>query len=533
MGFTDYLVIALWIFIAFFFLMPIFIFIYLYIRDHNQKQHSILRNFPVLGKIRYSTEQIGPEIRQYLINNDTDGKPFSRKDYQDVVKAGKYKERLVGFGSLRNFNESGFYIKNTLFPKLKEEMAVDQSQKINTRIYKIDNEGLFLRKEHQEEKVIDPYYLKDNDAIVIGEYTCKTPFVTKGLIGQSGMSFGALGDHAISALSKGLHLAGGTWMNTGEGGISPYHLQGKADIIMQIGPGFFGVRKLNGEFSWEEFQKKSQIEQIKAFEIKLAQGAKARGGHVEAEKVTEEIAAIRLVAVGKTIDSPNRFPEFSDVPSLFEFIEKLRTVGGKPIGIKIVVGDMEALENMINYMKVSGTGPDFITVDGGEGGTGATVQELADAVGLPLHAALPILDSMLKQYGIRDRVKIIASGKLITPDRIAIALAMGADLVNIARGFMFSVGCIMAGKCHTNECPVGVATTDRKLQNGLDIEEKHYRVCNYVVSLREGLYNLAAAAGINSPTKFEQKHIAYKDEYGRVFSLEEITQSHDRVLQKV
>ncbi|MBT2679694.1 FMN-binding glutamate synthase family protein [Bacillus sp. ISL-35] len=522
MGFTDYLVIGLFVFIALIILVPILLFIYLYVKDDRQKQHSILRNFPVIGKVRYFTEHIGPEMRQYLFNADNEGKPFSRKEYQDVVKAGKYKERLIGFGSLKDFDEEGFYIRNTLFPKLTEEMKIDNAEKIKTRVYKIDGEGLFTRKEHNEEKLVDPYYLQDEDAVVLGETTCRYPFRVKGQVGQSAMSYGALGEKAIQALSKGLGIAGGTWMNTGEGGLSDHHLAGNPDIIMQIGPDLFGVRKPNGEFSWEEFKRKSEMPQVKAFEIKLAQGAKTRGGHVEGAKVTEEIAKIRLVEVGKTINSPNRFYEFSDVPSMFDWIEELRSVGGKPVGMKIVVGDMDALENMISYMKESGKGPDFITVDGGEGGTGATYQELADTVGLPINSALPVVDEMLRQYGIRDRVKLIASGKLITPDKVAIALAMGADLVNIARGMMISVGCIMAQVCHTNTCPAGVATTDKKLQDGLVVDEKKYRVANYIISLREGLYNLAAAAGLDSPTQFERKHIVHKDKLGRVSPVEDL-----------
>ena len=214
--------------------------------------------------------------------------------------------------------------------------------------------------------------------------------------------------------------------------------------------------------------------------------------------MTEEIAQFRLVEPGQTINSPNRFYEFKNFNELFEFVERMKDVGGKPIGIKIVVGDLDALEEMTKTMRDTGKGPDFITVDGGEGGTGATYQELADAVGLPIMSALPLVDEMLKKYGVRNRVKLIASGKLTSPDKVAVALAMGADLVNIARGFMISVGCIMAEICHTNHCPAGVATTDSKLQEGLVIEEKQYRVANYVISLREGLFNLAAAAGIDT-----------------------------------
>lgn len=532
MSLTAGLVTTLIIFIALLIIVPICFLLYIYVKDDRQKQHAILRNFPLLGNVRYFTEQIGPELRQYLFDSDNESKPFSRKEYQDVVKAGKYKERLIGFGSKKDFSEEGFFIRNTLFPKQREEMKVDNTEKVKTRLYKVDADNLFTRKEHGEEQLVDPYYLKEEDAVILGEDTCRHPFKVRGQVGQSAMSFGALGERAITALSKGLGRAGGTWMNTGEGGLSEYHLEGGPDIIMQIGPDLFGVRKPSGEFSWEEFKKKSEIENVKAFEIKLAQGAKTRGGHVEGEKVTEKIAAIRLVEPGKTINSPNRFYEFDDVPSMFDFVEQLRSVGGKPVGIKIVVGDLDALENMISYMKESGKGPDFFTVDGGEGGTGATFQELADTVGLPIMSALPVLDEMLKEYGVRDRVKIIASGKLITPDKIAIALAMGADLVNIARGFMISVGCIMAQVCHTNTCPVGVATTDPKLQDGLVVEEKFYRVCNYVISLREGLYNLAAAAGIDSPTKFERKHIVYKDELGRLSPLEDIIMAAERAQQK-
>ncbi|MED4690710.1 FMN-binding glutamate synthase family protein [Peribacillus frigoritolerans] len=502
---------------------------YFYRKDDTQKQHSILRNFPLIGRIRYMTEQIGPELRQYLFENNNEGTPFSRKEFEDVVKAGKYKERLIGFGSERYFNEAGYYIRNSMFPNLREELRIDNSQKINTKVYEVDEEGLLTRKEKREDRQIEPYFLRDEDAVIIGGETCRNPFKLKGLVGQSAMSYGALGENAITAMSRGLGLAGGTWMNTGEGGLSKYHLSGNPDIMMQIGPGLFGVRTPGGEFSWEEFKKKSEIEQVKAFEIKLAQGAKIRGGHIEGQKVTEEIAQIRLVEPGQTINSPNRFYEFKNFNELFEFVERMRDVGGKPIGIKIVVGDLDALEEMTKTMRDTGKGPDFITVDGGEGGTGATYQELADAVGLPIMSALPLVDEMLKKYGVRNRVKLIASGKLTSPDKVAVALAMGADLVNIARGFMISVGCIMAEICHTNHCPAGVATTDSKLQEGLVIEEKQYRVANYVISLREGLFNLAAAAGIDTPTKFERKHIVHKDEWGRVSPVRDITLTPEKV----
>ncbi|MBP2257967.1 glutamate synthase domain-containing protein 2 [Virgibacillus campisalis] len=498
--------------------VPLILFIRVFFHDQKQREHSILRNYPVLGKMRYILEKMGPELRQYLFNNNNEGKPFNRGEFEYVYKAAKYNDRMIGFGSERDFDESGLYIVNHMFPKQKEEMKLEQEPKIRTRLYHIDNEKLFSRKEHHEEGILNPYYLPDEEAIVLGKDTVEKPFQIKGFIGQSAMSFGSLGDHAITALSKGLGMAGGTWMNTGEGSLSPYHLKGDVDLIMQISPGLFGVRTDDGEFSWEEFKKKSDIEQVKAFELKLGQGAKTRGGHVEGEKVTEEIAEIRKIKPWTTIDSPNRFREFSDSRGLLEFVQKMRDVGGKPVGTKIVVGNESQVEEFVRAMKETGIVPDFITVDGGDGGTGATYYELAQSVGLPTFAALPLVDDLLKKYEIRDQTHMVASGKLLTPDKIAMALALGADMINIARGFMLSVGCIMAQVCHTNNCPVGVATTDRKLQNGLSVEEKKYRVCNYLVAIRQGVFEMAATAGIDSPTKFTREHLVYKDQFHSVHS---------------
>lgn len=508
--------------IILFFLIPIFFFVYLYWKDINQHRHPVLRNYPILGRVRYFLEKIGPELRQYLFNSDTEGKPFSRDDYEHVVKSAKYKRNVIGFGSKRDFEEAGFYMRNSMFPKQVEELRMDRETKVKTKKYLLVKDTLFAQRDEYlmgEESLA--YLLKDEDAVIIGENT-KHPFKVKGMLGMSAMSFGALGSNAITALSIGLGMAKGSWMNTGEGGLSTYHLSGDVDLIYQIGPGLFGVRDPKGNLSWEELKRKSEIPQIKAFELKLAQGAKIRGGHVDAEKVTPEIAEIRMVEPFKEIDSPNRFYEFDDLPTLFNFIDQIQEITAKPVGIKIVLGSPFEAEELANYMKESGKGPDFITLDGGEGGTGATYQELADSVGLPIKSALPQLDIALRKAGVRDRVKIIASGKLFTPDRMAIALAMGADLVNIARGFMISVGCIQALKCHSNACPVGVATTDPSLMKALVVDEKKYRVVNYVLTMREGLFRLAAAAGIDSPTRFTKEHIVFKDEKGRAFSIKDL-----------
>ncbi|CAM3224564.1 FMN-binding glutamate synthase family protein [Filibacter tadaridae] len=492
---------------------------YLYFFDKRQKQHAILRNYPILGRIRYVLEKTGPELRQYLFDSDNEGKPFSRVEYLGMVLPGKYLNSIIGFGSKRDFKEPGYFIRNAMFTKQNEEMRVDNEDLVDTMRYVVDEDNLVDRKEHREELPALPWLLPEEDAIVIGP-DCEHPFRVRSMLGQSAMSYGALGENAITALSKGIGMAKGAWMNTGEGGLSPHHLAGDADIIAQIGSGLFGYRTEDGEFSLERIREKADMPQVKAFELKLAQGAKMRGGHVEGEKVTEEIAEIRNVVPYTSINSPNRFHQFNDYPTLFEFIEKIRNHSGKPVGIKIVIGGKQDAEELASIMHETGMGPDFISLDGAEGGSGATYQDLADSVGLPLRSAIILLDDALQKYEVRDRVKIIASGKITTPDRAAIVLAMGADLVQIARGFMISVGCIMALRCHTNECPAGVATTDKNLQKGLVVEEKKFRVTNYILTMREGLFRVAAAAGLDSPTKLERHHIVYKDERGRISPVE-------------
>lgn len=502
-------------------LIPLILALWLYIHDERQNEHSVLKNYPLLGRFRYIVEKTGPEFRQYLFHNDREGKPFNRKEFEYVNKAGKYNTRMMGYGAERDFTEDGWYLVNDMFPVQAEELRIDQSEPIKTKLYDIDKEQLFKRKEHRFDSELDPVYLHDDDCVILGKHTVDHPFRLKGLIGQSAMSFGSLGDHAITALSKGLGRAGGTWMNTGEGSVSPYHLKGDVDIIMQVSPGLFGVRTKDGEFSWEAFRDQASREQIKAFELKLAQGAKTRGGHVDGKKVTEEIAEIRKVEPGKDIDSPNRFPGIDTPAQLLHFLSDLRASGGKPVGMKIVAGNEQQVERLVSAMVEEDIVPDFLTVDGGEGGTGASYYGLAYSVGLPAFSAIPMVDDMLKKYGIRRRTKIIASGKLLTPDKIAMALALGADLINIARGFMMSVGCIMSQVCHKNTCPVGVATTDAELQQALVIEEKNYRVTNYLIALRQGLFDLAAVAGLDSPTKFTREHIVYHSDFRKVINEED------------
>lgn len=521
MNLADIMTIIGFVVVAVIVVVLIIVGIYVFFVDRTQKQHPVLRNYPVVGRARYFLEKLGPELRSYLFNNDNEGKPFSRRDHEHIVKKAKYKRDVIGFGSQRDFEKGGFYVRNSMFPKLTEELKIDKETRVTTDRYLLIKDPLFTeRKERLEQDETSAYLLREEDAVIVGPNT-KYPFKVRGLIGSSAMSFGSLGDHAITAISEGLGIAKGTWMNTGEGGLSEYHLKGGVDIIMQIGPGLFGVRTKEGDFDWDELLKKSKIPEVKAFEIKLAQGAKQRGGHIDGEKVTEEIARIRKVEPFKSIDSPNRFTEYGDIPSLFGFIERIREFTGMPVGMKIVIGSVHEAEELAKHIRDSGKSPDFITVDGGEGGTGASYQELADTTGLPIKSALPLVHIALKKYGVRDRVKIIASGKLFSPDRVAIALGMGADLVNVARGFMISVGCIQTLKCESNVCPVGVATTDPKLQNALVIDEKKWRVANYIITMRKGLFRIGAAAGLESPIHFSSEHIVYKDEKGKAWPIEE------------
>lgn len=493
-------------------------------RDRAQSQHAIRKNFPIISRIRYISEHLSPELRQYFFEGDHEGKPFSRLDFQFIVKAAKYAKTIIAFGSRRDFEKPGFYIRNAFFAKQIEDLEPDNEEKIRTRKYVIAKDTLFARHEHNEEGELKPWRYNERDAVIVGKDTCRYPFTIKSPVGMSGMSYGALGDHAITALSYGIKDAG-AYMNTGEGGLSPYHLKGGADIVVQIGPAKFGFRNPDGSFSVEELQKKARIPQVKAFELKLGQGAKIRGGHIEGSKVTPEIAEIRGVEPYKTIDSPNRFEEFDDMDSMMDFIEKIRDVSGKPVGIKMVIGGEEPFEEFAAYMAKTNRHPDFITIDGGEGGTGATYQAMADSVGLPIKPALMIAQKVLKKYEVRDKVTLIASGKLFSPDRIAIAMSMGADVVQIARGLMIAVGCIGAQKCHSNECPVGVATTNPKLQKALVIDEKRYRVTNYLTTLREELFLLAAAAGLTSPRQFNEKHIVYVDQEFQVKTIEQIKEA--------
>lgn len=508
------------ILLAIIILLPVSLLLYLYLVS-RKPQHSIIRAHPYLGWMRYLLEKLGPEFRQYWFDGDTQGRPFPRSDFLGVVFAAKYRTDLLSFGSKRNFEQSGFYLSNSMFPKLTEELRVDQAGGQPGRKYKIAKEGLFTRQEQMIEDETKPWLYAEEDVVVVGERRAQ-PWRLKGMFGASATSYGSVGEHYIQSTGNGARMAQGSWINTGEGGVAPEHLASGADIVAQIGPGLYGYRDDEGNFSWEHFLQKATESHIKAFELKFAQGAKIRGGHLEGSKVNEKIAAIRKVPVGKTVNSPNRFAFLRNPEETLRFVKQLQDKGGKPVGLKLVVGDASRLEPFFDAMLALDIYPDFLTVDGSEGGSGATYKAMADGMGLPLYPALIILDDTARRYGVRDRFRIFASGKLITPDKVAIALALGADAVNSARGFMMANGCIMALQCHTGKCPTGITTTDDKYQAALVPEEKMWRVMNYILQMREGLFALAAACGLESPRQLSREHVVYKNEAGQTVRVSEL-----------
>jgi glutamate synthase domain-containing protein 2 len=515
------------IFIIVLLLPPLAFLGYMYMLSKRPK-HSIIRSHPFLGWLRYLLEKLGPEFRQYWFDNDTDGRPFSRSDFVGLVFAAKYRTDLISFGGKRDYEKPGYYLSNAMFPKLTGELRVDNSSTVPAKKYVIKSEGVFTRKEQLIDDHVRQWLLPDEDAIIVGENR-RQPWRLKGMFGASATSYGAVGENYIQSTGNGARMAGGSWINTGEGGVADIHLESGADIVAQIGPGMFGYRDEEGNFSIEEFKEKASLNAVKAFELKFHQGAKIRGGHLEGSKVNEKIAAARKVPVGRTVNSPNRFEFLTNPEEALRFISKLQEAGGKPVGIKIVVGDPQRLEPLFQAMIELDIFPDFITVDGSEGGSGATFKAMADSMGLPLYAALIILDDTARRFGVRDRFRIFASGKLITPDKVAIAMALGADCVNSARGFMMANGCIMALQCHTGKCPTGITTTDSKYQEALAPEEKQWRVMNYIIQLREGLFALSAACGLTSPRELHREHVVFTSESGQTVRIVDLFPYPDKV----
>ncbi len=457
----------------------------MFLQDILQKEHAVRRNFPIVGRLRYFLERQGDYFRQYFFADDRQELPFNRATRTWVYRSAKNLGGLVGFGSTNDLREPGSIIFiNSPYPILEEEC-------------------------------------EPAPPLVIGP-DCPYPFTARHIANISGMSFGALSVPAVRALSKGA-AAAGVWLNTGEGGLAPWHLEGGCDLIFQIGTAKYGVRDERGALSDERLQAVAQ--QVKAFEIKLSQGAKpGRGGLLPAVKVTEEVARIRGIPVGVASLSPNRHLEIRTPDDLLDMIGHIRDLTGLPVGIKTVIGGEIYPRQLCKAILRRGpaSAPDFITVDGGEGGSGAAPQVLADHVGLPLSESLPILVDVLTESGLRDRVRVVASGKLVTSARVAWALCVGADFVVSARGFMFALGCIQSMQCHQDTCPTGVTTHNRRLQKGLVVEEKARRVANYARCLNHDVDVLAHSCGLANARRFRRRHARIVQSAGHSIPLDEL-----------
>ena len=437
--------------------------------DVMQTRQSIRRNFPILGHGRYLMEMIRPEINQYFIESNSDGKPFSREKRSVVYQRAKGQLDTLPFGTQGNVYDLGYeWINHSLAP--------------------VHPDRNFSR-------------------IVIGGKDCTQPY-SASLFNISAMSYGSLSKNAILSLNGGAKL-GGFYHNTGEGGISPYHLKPEGDLVWQIGTGYFGCRGKDGSFNAEEFQKRANLPNVKMIEIKLSQGAKpGHGGILPAQKVTQEIVDIRGVELGKDVISPPSHSAFKTPIELLQFVAKLRTLsGGKPVGFKLCLGKRREFLAIVKAMIKTGIKPDFITVDGSEGGTGAAPLEFSNYVGTPLNDGLVFIHNSLVGANLRDGIRLIAAGKITTGFEIATKLALGADLCNSARGMMFALGCIQALRCNTNACPTGVATQDEELVEGLHVKDKTKRVANFHKETVKSFFEVLGAAGIANPKELKSWHI--------------------------
>ena len=445
--------------------------VFLFISDITQKKHGVLRNYPVVGHLRDFFEQLGEYFRQYFFAGDRDEMPFNRSTRAWVYRLAKNEGGTIGFGSTYDLHHPGALIfVNHPFPVLEEERLPTPSLKL-------------------------------------GDGYCAQPFEAKSIVNISGMSFGAISAPAVRSLSRGAAVAG-CWMDTGEGGLSPYHLEGGADIIMQIGTAKYGVRDAQGNLSAEKLVELSKV--VKAFEIKLSQGAKpGKGGVLPGKKVTAEIAQIRGIPEGRDSISPNRHRDISNIAELLEKVAWIRDLTGRPVGIKTAIGGWRLMNEAADFIHRRGMefAPDFIAIDGGEGGSGAAPQALADHMGLSIEEALPRVVDALIETGLRSRIKIIAAGKLVTSARAAWALCVGADFINTARGFMFSLGCIQALRCHQNTCPTGVTTHNKRLQRALVVEEKYLRVANYANNMNREIDMIAHSCGVRHARELTREHV--------------------------
>ncbi len=453
-------------------------------RDLRQTRHAIKSNFPVFGHLRYLFESIRPEINQYFVESNTDGRPFSREQRSVVYQRAKAVLDTVPFGTQHNLYEQGYeFVTHSLYPK-----------HVNSADLRV----------------------------LIGSDLCKMPY-SLSIFNISAMSFGSLSPNAIAALNGGARL-GNFAHNTGEGGISPYHLAPGGDLIWQIGTGYFGCRTHEGSFDPELFKKNSSRPQVKMIEIKLSQGAKpGHGGILSGKKVTPEIAAIRHVPLGKDVISPPAHSAFQDARGLLRFISELRELsGGKPIGIKLCLGHRQEFEDLVNCMKEMKQYPDYIVVDGAEGGTGAAPLEFTNYIGTPGLDALVTVVDILEKSGLRQKIKIISTGKITTAFDIIKLLCIGADATYAARSMMLALGCIQALRCNNNKCPAGVATQDPSLYKGLDVDSKARRIKNFHQETLSAVAHVIGAMGLEGPKELGRQYLFKRVEESKIKNYAEL-----------
>ena len=445
--------------------------VFWFVQDITQKKHTVLRNYPLIGRLRYFFEKQGEYFRQYFFAGDRDEMPFNRATRGWVYRLAKDDGGIIGFGSTFDLREPGSIIfVNAPFPILEEDRL-------------------------------------PTPPLMIGEGYCRFPFEARSIVNISGMSFGAISQPAVQALSRGAQTAG-CWLDTGEGGLSPYYLEGNADVIMQVGTANYGIRDHDGKFSPARAKELGKV--VKAFEIKLSQGAKpGKGGVLPASKVTAEIAGIRGIPAGEDSISPNRHRDIANVDDLLDRFVMIRDLTGRPVGVKTAIGGWEFINDLCNAVLRRGhqTAPDFLVIDGGEGGSGAAPQALADHMSLPIAEGLPRVVDALIESDLRQRIRVVAAGKLVTSAKAAWALCAGADFINTARGFMFALGCIQALRCHTNTCPTGITTHNKRLQRGLVVQEKYQRVANYVANMNKEIDMIAHSCGCRHSRELRREHV--------------------------
>lgn len=471
---------AVWSFVVF---GPLFV---LGTYDLLQKRHTIERNFPVFGRLRFLMEDLRPKIYQYFIESDTNGTPFNRMNRSVIYQRAKKVDDTRPFGTELDVYQNGY-------------------EWLNHSIGAIDHNQLDL-----------------SPRVLVGGPECKQPYLAS-VFNISAMSFGSLSQNAILALNSGAKI-GNFAHNTGEGGLSHYHLQPGGDIIWQIGTGYFSCRNSDGTIDFDAFAERAILPQVKMIEIKLSQGAKpGHGGILPAAKVTPEIAKIRLVEMGKDVISPPYHTAFSNPLEMMHFIQKLRDLsGGKPVGFKLCVGHKSEFLAICKAMIKTGIYPDFITVDGGEGGTGAAPLEFSNSVGMPLREALAFIYDALTGFDIKKHIKIIASGKVATGFDLVKNFALGADMCNSARGMMFALGCIQALECNSNTCPTGVATQDKSLMKGLVIEDKKTRVANFQKQTVSSAVQMIGAAGLQHPDDIHRMFIYRRVSHSQIQTYAEL-----------